>query len=76
MLKGLKGVNWDDITEALPAFITMIIMPLTYSIANGIALGLIVYPIVKTFSGKTKDVHWLNWILAFLFVLYLIYLRG
>lgn len=76
MLKGLKLVNWDDITEALPAFVTMIIMPLTYSIANGIALGLIVYPIVKTFSGKAKDVHWFNWILAILFALYLIYLRG
>lgn len=76
MLKGLKLVNWDDITESLPAFITMIVMPLTYSIANGIALGLIVYPIVKTFSGKAKDVHWFNWILAILFALYLIYLRG
>ncbi|ANQ53471.1 guanine permease [Thermosipho affectus] len=76
MLKGLKLINWDDITEAIPAFITMIVMPLTYSIANGIALGLIVYPIVKTFSGKTKDVHILNWLLAFLFILYLIFLRG
>lgn len=50
-------------------------MPLTYSIANGIALGIVTYPIVKLLSGKAKQVHWFTWILAVLFVLYLILLR-
>lgn len=75
MIKTLKKINWDDISEAVPAFITLLMMPLTYSIANGIALGIITYPIVKLFSGKAKQVHWLTWILAILFVLYLIFLR-
>ncbi|WP_228288204.1 NCS2 family permease [Thermosipho ferrireducens] len=76
MLKTLRLINWDDITDAIPAFVTLIMMPLTYSIANGIALGLITYPIVKTFSGKAKEVHWFTWVLAILFGIYLIYLRG
>lgn len=75
MIKTLKRINWDDISEAVPAFITLLMMPLTYSIANGIALGIITYPIVKLFSGRAKQVHWLTWILAILFVLYLIFLR-
>lgn len=75
MIKTLKRINWDDISEAVPTFITLLMMPLTYSIANGIALGIITYPIVKLFSGRAKQVHWLTWILAILFVLYLIFLR-
>ncbi|BBE31074.1 permease [Tepiditoga spiralis] len=75
MIKNLKIIDWDDTTEGLPAFITLVMMPLTYSIATGITLGMIVYPIVKLFSGKAKDVHWLTWVLGFLFILYLIYLR-
>jgi Permeases len=75
MIKTLKKINWDDITEAVPAFITLIMMPMTYSIANGIALGIVTYPVVKLFSGKGRDVHWFTWLLAILFVLYLILLR-
>jgi AGZA family xanthine/uracil permease-like MFS transporter len=75
MIKTLKKISWDDITEAVPAFITLIMMPMTYSIANGIALGIVTYPVVKLFSGKGRDVHWFTWLLAILFVLYLILLR-
>lgn len=75
MIKTLKKINWDDVSEAVPAFITLLMMPLTYSIANGIALGIITYPIVKLFSKKAGQVHWLTWILALLFVMYLIFLR-
>ncbi|KLO21480.1 permease [Marinitoga sp. 1197] len=75
MLKNLTKIKWEDTTEAVPAFITIIMMPLTYSIANGIALGLVVYPLVKLFSGKGKDIHWLNWILAIAFVYYLVFLQ-
>jgi len=75
MLKNLIHITWEDTTEALPAFITIIMMPLTYSIANGIALGLVVYPLVKVFSGKGKEVHWFNWVLALAFVYYLVFLQ-
>ncbi|MGB9820650.1 MAG: NCS2 family permease [Pseudothermotoga sp.] len=75
MIRTLKKIDWDDITEAIPAFITLLMMPLTYSIANGIALGIITYPITKLFTGKAKQVHWFTWILAILFVLYLVFLR-
>ncbi|MDN5342417.1 MAG: adenine/guanine/hypoxanthine permease [Oceanotoga sp.] len=75
MLKGLTEIDWDDTTEGLPAFITLSMMPFTGSIATGITFGMIIYPVVKLFSGKRKEVHWFSWILAVLFVLYLIYLR-
>ncbi|MFN6991528.1 MAG: NCS2 family permease [Fervidobacterium sp.] len=75
MVKSLMGIKWDDITEAVPAFVTLTMIPFTYSIANGIALGIITYPIVKTLSGKRKEVHWFTWLLALLFVAYLTFFR-
>ncbi|KAF2959907.1 MULTISPECIES: NCS2 family permease [unclassified Thermotoga] len=75
MIGNLGRVKWDDITEALPAFITVITMPLTYSIANGIALGIISYALVKFFSGKSKEVHWFTWILALAFALWLLFIK-
>jgi AGZA family xanthine/uracil permease-like MFS transporter len=71
MLKAALRIDWDDFTEALPAFVTMIAMPLTYSISNGIALGLIFYPLIKLLTGRGKEVHWLVYVLGALFVLYL-----
>ncbi len=70
MMTNITKLNWDDFTEILPAFVAMIAMPLTYSISNGIALGFIVYPLVKLFTGKGKDVHWLVYVLGIVFVLY------
>jgi len=72
MMTNITKLDWDDFTEILPAFVAMIAMPLTYSISNGIALGFIVYPIVKLFTGKGKDVHWLVYVLGVVFVLYFI----
>ncbi|MFN3327468.1 MAG: NCS2 family permease, partial [Fervidobacterium pennivorans] len=62
-------------TDAVPAFVTLTMIPFTYSIANGIALGIITYPIVKTLSGKRKEVHWFTWMLAILFIAYLTFFR-
>ncbi|MGM0603207.1 MAG: NCS2 family permease [Bacillota bacterium] len=73
MMTNITKLDWDDFTEILPAFVAMIAMPLTYSISNGIALGFIVYPLVKLFTGKGKDVHWLVYILGFVFVLYFLF---
>lgn len=75
MVKSLMSIKWDDITDAVPAFVTLTMIPFTYSIANGIALGIITYPIVKTLSGKRKEVHWFTWMLAILFIAYLTFFR-
>lgn len=76
MMRSIVNIEWDDMSDAIPAFVTAIAMPLTFSIATGIALGFIVYPFVKLLSGRAKDVHWLVYILAFLFILRFIYLRA
>src|SRR6056297_2744508 len=72
MMTNITKLDWEDFTEILPAFVAMIAMPLTYSISNGIALGFIVYPIVKLFTGKGKDVHWLVYLLGVVFVFYFV----
>ena len=76
MLKAALGVTWDDATEAVPAFVTLIAMPLTYSIANGLALGFIAYPLIKVLSGRAREVSVLVYVLAGLFVLRFAYLGG
>lgn len=69
MMGAVKKIDFEDFTEALPAFFTIAIMPFSYSIANGIAAGIIFYPIVKIATGKHKEVHPIVYILALLFIL-------
>ncbi|MDD2482149.1 MAG: NCS2 family permease [Lutispora sp.] len=69
MMGALKEINFNDFTVAFPAFLTVVMMPFTYSIANGIASGMIAYPIVKVATGKHKEVHPVVYILAALFIL-------
>ncbi|MBU1023543.1 NCS2 family permease, partial [bacterium] len=69
MVKSITHINWDDITESLPAYLIFLGIPLTFSISDGLALGLVSYPIVKIFSGRSKDVSWLLYILAAIFIL-------
>lgn len=73
MMTNITKLDWGDFTEILPAFMAMIIMPLTYSISHGIAFGFIVYPIVKLFTGQGEDVHWLVYVLAVVFAAYFIF---
>ena len=75
MMKQLTKLPWDDVSEVIPAFAVMLFMPLTYSIANGIAIGFIFYPIVKALSGKFRDIHWLTWILCALFLFRFFFLK-
>ena len=63
MMGAVMDIDFNDFTEALPAFLTIIAMPLTYSIAHGIAAGFITYPIVKVASGRAKEVHWFEYVL-------------
>jgi AGZA family xanthine/uracil permease-like MFS transporter len=69
MMTTIKNVNFEDMSEAIPAFLTVVLMPFTYSIATGIAVGLIVYPIMKIFKGKAKEVHPIVYVLAVLFII-------
>jgi AGZA family xanthine/uracil permease-like MFS transporter len=68
MIKSIAKINWDDITETIPAYLTFIGIPLTYSIADGMAFGFVSYPIMKLFKGKAKEVHPIMWVLFAVFV--------
>lgn len=57
MMTGVKDIDWEDMSEALPAFLAVVAMPLTFSIANGVSLGIIGYCLVKAFSGRWREVH-------------------
>ena len=72
MLESIVKVNFEDITEALPAFLTLAMMPFTASISEGIVFGGISYVAVKVLTGKAKDVSIVMYIMALLFVLKLI----
>lgn len=69
MVRELVEVEWNDITNAIPAALTAIIMPFTYSIAEGIAFGFISYVIIKAFTGRFREIHIATLIIALLFVL-------
>ena len=73
MMSNVGKINWDDFSEALPAFIAMVAMPFTFSIANGIALAFIIFPIIKLLTGKGRSVHVLAYILCVLFILKFVY---
>ncbi len=68
MMSPIKKINLDDYTESIPAFLTIIMMPLTYSIAEGIVFGILAYVILKLFSGRTKELSLPMYILAILFI--------
>ena len=64
MMRELVDVNWDDLTDAAPAALTAMMMPFTYSIANGLAFGFISYAAVKALTGRAREVHPATWIVA------------
>lgn len=74
MARSLANIDWKQFEIAVPAFFTIIAMPLTYSIATGIALGFIMYPITMVSKGRAKEVHWIMYVLFFVFILYFAYL--
>lgn len=69
MMGAIKDIDFDDFEEALPVFVTLLFMPFTYSITNGIAAGFIFYPIVKIVRGKLNEIHPVMYIIAALFIL-------
>ena len=76
MLQGLRNVDWDDYAVSIPVFLTMVAMPLTFSIANGVSFGVIAYAAIKLFSGRGKEVDPLLYVVAALLIARYIWLSG
>ncbi|WP_339229417.1 NCS2 family permease [Oceanobacillus sp. FSL K6-2867] len=74
MASALKHIEWDQFEIAVPAFLTVLMMPLTYSIATGIAIGFIFYPITMIVKGRAKEIHPIMYGLFIVFILYFIFL--
>ncbi|MEO7236513.1 MAG: NCS2 family permease, partial [Lapillicoccus sp.] len=70
MMQQVKGIDWDDLEIAIPAFLTIVLMPFTYSITAGIGAGFVTYVVIKLVRGKTRVIHPLMWLVAVLFVVY------
>ncbi len=75
MLKNVAKIQWNDYTEAIPCFLTLTIMTFTFSITEGIAFGFISYALLKLVSRRLKEVHWIIYLFAFLFILRYIFLK-
>ena len=76
MMQNVTKIDWDDFSEAIPAFLTIIGIPLFYSIADGLALGLVTYPIVKLVAGRGREVRWLAYALAAVLIVYFVFVRS
>jgi adenine/guanine/hypoxanthine permease len=70
MMAQVRAIDWDDVEIAIPAFLTIVLMPFTYSIAVGIGAGFMAYVLIKLVRGKAADVHPLLWAVAAMFVVY------
>ena len=68
MMEGVRHIPWDDLTEAIPAFLTLITMPLAVSITDGIAFGFIAYALVKVAVGRPRELDWLGYVFAVIFL--------
>jgi AGZA family xanthine/uracil permease-like MFS transporter len=70
MMSLAREIPWDDYEEAVPAFVTMLAMPFTWSITNGIGAGFVTYTVIKLLNGRGGQVHWLMYAASAAFVLY------
>ena len=76
MLGGASTIDWNEPRIAIPAFLTLITIPLTYSIATGLSFGLISFAILELATGRGRRQHWMLYLLALLFLGRFIYLRA
>ena len=76
MLGSVRHLDWDDYTEVLPGFLVLLGIPLSYSIADGLALGFICYPLVKLLGGRRRDAGWISWLVAALLLGYFLFVRS
>ena len=70
MMQQVKGIDWDDLEIAIPAFLTIVLMPFTYSITAGIGAGFLAFVVIKLLRGKFGEVHVLMWVISALFLAY------
>ena len=70
MMTQVRRIPWDRYDIAVPAFLTIVVMPFTYSITNGIGAGFVAYVLIQTVPGRAKEVHWLLWGTSALFLVY------
>ena len=74
MLSAVREIEWDDATIGIPAFLTLTTIPLSYSIASGLAIGFIAYTFLKVLHGEYRRISWLVYVLTGLFLLRFAYL--
>jgi AGZA family xanthine/uracil permease-like MFS transporter len=70
MMSVARDIPWDDYEDAIPAFVTTLVMPFTWSITNGIGAGFVTYVVITVLSGRGARVHWMLYLAAAAFVLY------
>lgn len=75
MIQNIRKIEWNDYSEAIPSFITAIGIPLAYSIADGLAIGFIIYPFIKIISGRGRELRWPAMIISAALLLYFIFVR-
>ena len=76
MIRNVLKIDWSNYAESMPAFLVMIGIPLSYSIADGLALGFILYPFVKLLAGQGRDVKWLMYVMATVLLAYFVLVRA
>jgi AGZA family xanthine/uracil permease-like MFS transporter len=76
MASAVRDIDFDDFTEAFPAFLTFTLMPFTYNIANGIAAGIVSYTVLKLVAGRTKEIHWMMWLLTVVIIIRYAFFAG
>lgn len=76
MMQNVARIEWNDATETVPAFLVLIGIPLSFSIADGLALGFIAYPLIKLLAGRGRGVGWLTYLLAVVLLAYFVFVRS
>ncbi|MFN6993071.1 MAG: NCS2 family permease [Aquincola tertiaricarbonis] len=74
MLREITELDWDETTDVIPAAVTALMMPFTYSIAHGLAFGFITYAVLKLLTGRGRGVHWMVWVIGCIFLFKYIYI--
>jgi AGZA family xanthine/uracil permease-like MFS transporter len=70
LMSHVRDIPWDDYDVAIPAFLTIVLMPFTFSITNGIGAGFVSYTVIKALRGRFQDVHWMLWVVTAMFLVY------
>ena len=76
MMQSVAKIDWPNYAESMPAFLILLGIPLSYSIADGLALGFIAYPVVKLLAGQGRDVKWLMYVIAAVLIAYFVMIRA